>query len=766
MNKDFGFIKDEIKPEDYVLGSLRSAPFEELQPSGQWTDFLPEGERQNRQGVETFSCFPYFTEILMEDFSYKRISEIKAGEYIITHKGVKNRVSQVFKRDYKGEFIEIKIKGIYEPIISTPEHPILTADGWKKAGEITCEDLVVLPTTNNLIKDSTIYEIEKNKDFLWLLGFYLAEGSIGLSIKYIKNDNPKLKVRGTGNGRGTIQFSIHSNETDFAEKIIKIGNNLFGVNFQLYNKKETLSSNVIGYNIFLRDLFEELGGVYSNKKEINKRLMFLEPLLQLEIVRGWLDGDGHISRNKRRICGVSISKNLINQIYRILLRNNIKSSIIKRKKRENRQDTYQIDIYATEINKLYDFGLENTSVIPLKNRKEKFISSEFLFKKINSVKKLKLKNSSRVYNLEVENDNSYITSNVAVHNCVSFGTLNIIETLFNRKFKELKNYSERFTAIVSNTGPAGNSSQAVAESVRKLGIIDDQKLPFFDGMSYEMFFSPKPMTENYLINGKNWLNEYEMRHEFVFYDNDKNKPEKLMEALKTSPVGVAVVGWNQRNGLYYKPENGKDNHFVVLVGYEKGKRWIIYDSYPESEGDFLKDLEWSYDFSQAKRYWIEKKDIIQMSIMEKIIATLYKVVGLLSLLVAKKQPIAPPIPVEPIKPVEPIVPSYLWDTKANARNSVRIICDEEGLTLKQKNEVTETINCESGFKTNAVNKNTNGTSDYGIIQANSYWYIGKGKPIASIDEAINNPTFCVRIMARAFKNGRAKDWICYRRLYG
>ena len=136
MNKDFGFIKDEIKPEDYVLGSLRSAPFEELQPSGQWTDFLPEGERQNRQGVETFSCFPYFTEILMEDFSYKRISEIKAGEYIITHKGVKNRVSQVFKRDYKGEFIEIKIKGIYEPIISTPEHPILTADGWKKAGKL------------------------------------------------------------------------------------------------------------------------------------------------------------------------------------------------------------------------------------------------------------------------------------------------------------------------------------------------------------------------------------------------------------------------------------------------------------------------------------------------------------------------------------------------------------------------------------------------------------------------------------------------------
>ena len=376
---------------------------------------------------------------------------------------------------------------------------------------------------------------------------------------------------------------------------------------------------------------------------------------------------------------------------------------------------------------------------------------------------------------------------VETFSCVSFGTLNCLEILLKRKFQELKNYSERFTAIVSNTGSTGNSPQAVAQSIRHFGIIEDYKLPFIDGMSYELFFSPKPMTEDYLKDGKEFLINYEVNHEYVFTDEEKNKQKKLMLALRSSPVGVAVTAWHLKDGLYYKPEGGQDNHFVCCVGYKlpeemnnKKGFWLIYDSYASETDEatiqqnmkefgvsrevasYLKKLEFDYDFSQAKRFHISKNlTPAQLSIYEQIISAISKIVSLLSQIAKKPLPVKPEIPMKP-----EAKPKYLWDTKENARHSVRIICDEEGLTLKQKNEITETINCESGFKTNAVNKNTNGTSDYGIIQANSYWYIGEGKPIPSIEVALNDPTFCVRIMARAFKNGRAKDWICYRRLYG
>ena len=118
---------------------------------------------------------------------------------------------------------------------------------------------------------------------------------------------------------------------------------------------------------------------------------------------------------------------------------------------------------------------------------------------------------------------------------------------------------------------------------------------------------------------------------------------------------------------------------------------------------------------------------------------------------------------------------YLWNTKTNARHSVRVICDEEGMTLKQKNEITETINCESGFNPCIINdKNLDKTSDFGISQFNNgknpktgkpYW-IGKGADFKDSNECLQNPAKCVKIMCREWKLGHQNYWNCYKKLYG
>ncbi len=116
--------------------------------------------------------------------------------------------------------------------------------------------------------------------------------------------------------------------------------------------------------------------------------------------------------------------------------------------------------------------------------------------------------------------------------------------------------------------------------------------------------------------------------------------------------------------------------------------------------------------------------------------------------------------------------TYKWDTPANVRKSIRMICDEEGLPIVRTNNIggkmyldkdiiCAVIQCESGFDTKRTNKNKDGTTDWGLCQYNDYWYIGKGKPIASIDEAMNNPEKCVRVMIQQYKKGRIKDWVCY-----
>lgn len=131
-------------------------------------------------------------------------------------------------------------------------------------------------------------------------------------------------------------------------------------------------------------------------------------------------------------------------------------------------------------------------------------------------------------------------------------------------------------------------------------------------------------------------------------------------------------------------------------------------------------------------------------------------------------PVAPVVSPHPeaVKDIVKDIPKYLWDTPEHARHSVRVICDEEGLSVDDKDLICHVINCESGFKTSArkVNVDRNGkavSTDYGICQMNSYWYIGANRPIKTIDEAVNDPEKCVRVMIKRFKEGGLRDWVCY-----
>ena len=120
-----------------------------------------------------------------------------------------------------------------------------------------------------------------------------------------------------------------------------------------------------------------------------------------------------------------------------------------------------------------------------------------------------------------------------------------------------------------------------------------------------------------------------------------------------------------------------------------------------------------------------------------------------------------PNPLEPSPVPEPTPqPKYKWDTKENVRHSIRVICDEEGLSVAEKNLICAVIQAESGFDTKAVNVNSNGTKDLGLIQANTYWYIEKMNLLTE-DQALNDPEFCVRLMIKRYREGFLSNWVAY-----
>lgn len=119
-------------------------------------------------------------------------------------------------------------------------------------------------------------------------------------------------------------------------------------------------------------------------------------------------------------------------------------------------------------------------------------------------------------------------------------------------------------------------------------------------------------------------------------------------------------------------------------------------------------------------------------------------------------------PVEPVlAPEAPILP-LLWDTPQNARHSVRVIADSEGLTFEQKNTMCATIGGESGWITTATNKNKNSkgvitSTDWGICQWNDRYHGTEITP----DEAVHNPEKAVRLMCQYWKRGQRNLWMAY-----
>jgi hypothetical protein len=69
ITKKYGFIPDKILPEDYVFGvqtKLSAEKRDILQLNGQWDEFLPDNEEQERNGLETMNCTTYGTENALE----------------------------------------------------------------------------------------------------------------------------------------------------------------------------------------------------------------------------------------------------------------------------------------------------------------------------------------------------------------------------------------------------------------------------------------------------------------------------------------------------------------------------------------------------------------------------------------------------------------------------------------------------------------------------------------------------------------------------
>lgn len=207
--------------------------------------------------------------------------------------------------------------------------------------------------------------------------------------------------------------------------------------------------------------------------------------------------------------------------------------------------------------------------------------------------------------------------------CVSFSCLNVIETLMRRKYAQEVNYSDRFLAQVSGTRPTGNTFVNVIGAIRKLGSPPEPLWPYPQNASWLTYYAEPSLMAKKAASQvpKDWLIRYEWVMEnwrTETYDN-----ETLMEALKYGPLQIAIRAYGPANaeGIHTRI-TGQTNHGVMLMGYEEGKYWKIFDSYLPA----VKLLAWDYYIDAALKISIQP-NIMPATVSENYLYQLVEGIG-------------------------------------------------------------------------------------------------------------------------------------------
>jgi len=400
-------------------------------------------------------CVRDYTNILTSD-GLKRIDGIKLGDKVLTHMGNFKTVTSLLQRKYNGNMYNIEVfNGFsHEKIFFTSNHNILSYDrklnefNWRRADELRQTDYVCMPKFNNSNNNTeyiTIYDYVKD-----IPNITLNEENV---IEYIHSDktdrlniieNKKLKLNaelgkltgyylseGTADGNG-IYFSLNlKEENTIAKEIIDLFKILFNINTYETIKVEKTNKLIIRfYSKIVSNFLIGFCGKYSYGKFINEIIFKANYEFKINLISALLLGDGEIKTNTVSLS--LVNENIIKNIRILLLEIGILSNFDFRSmdkmnaysKIKHKHDVFRIRIAKKEsvikllnlINSNHtftDFKLPNNAILE-KNKKSLYTTDYMLFqiKKINTEYY-----SGKVYNISVDDDESYCLQNFVVHNC-------------------------------------------------------------------------------------------------------------------------------------------------------------------------------------------------------------------------------------------------------------------------------------------------------------------------------------------------------------
>lgn len=402
------------------------------------------------------ACLPEGEQVITQR-GLVNVEDVKADDLLVTKEGdftpIKHRKYRVVEDE---DIVEIKLAGIPTTLKVTWNHPIWSSldskykvigrrrhgiyiDRWRylnhnfdyhNASDLDVGSWIEIPNHYflNPISEKEMMAIWENgyeksrvgkydiecplfdEDFWWYCGMWLAEGCI------------------RANGY-SLQTTYNANETEYQNKIKETIKRLFNREVNLRKRKNSNAVDALFCCKPLGSFLLKNFGHYAHGKHIADWVKRIPMRYKLNLVLGYLDGDGHYERNGS-IVASSISQNLMIDIQDILLscgisctigKINHKSNDLYKGKPVNRKTAYGLKLSLHNANKLRKFlsiPITNDDGLNDNHKFKMYISKNYnkIFAKIESISIYKY--SGKVYNFETTSEShSFCMKYLPTHNC-------------------------------------------------------------------------------------------------------------------------------------------------------------------------------------------------------------------------------------------------------------------------------------------------------------------------------------------------------------
>ena len=341
---------------------------------------------------EAVSARSYTT---LSDGSVKMICDVEIGDTVLTHTGSKKKVIDRFVKPTKdikangGKIYKVTINGLADPLIISGNHPILSSN----RKNFICE------TPSCRAKGMRILPGKTKCSNCGKVGFQ-------------NNYTPDFEL--TENmSKGDMVYAPFNRDEE-------IDDDRFTDEFSY------LMGQWLAEGCSLASFFYEHCGEYSKEKTLSETVMNLPPAKQLQLLAGFVDGDGCVDQQNGHVIISTSSQSLANQFMMMLRRAGARPSISKVKSKVGSVPTgnyeNRIRLVANEAYELFKGKLKSDKGDKLSKSKwcSPITAIQDSWQVTNITKIEEITDTFKdeyMYDLEVEDDHSYVANGIAVHNC-------------------------------------------------------------------------------------------------------------------------------------------------------------------------------------------------------------------------------------------------------------------------------------------------------------------------------------------------------------